>query len=230
MARFLIIETSSPVCSIAIAEDQQLLSLVEANEPKIHASSIIPFIEKALSEGEVTLQELSAIVVSSGPGSYTGLRIGVSTAKGLCYSLEKPLIAVGTLHGLAARALTNDELKEPTALLCPMIDARRMEVYAAIFDRSGELQRPVQADIVTESFYDSFLEQGPVYFFGDGMPKCKPLLEKHPNARFLEDVLPSAASLATQATDRFKKNAFEDVAYFEPFYLKDFVTTAKLKV
>jgi len=175
---------------------------------------------------------LDAVAVSMGPGSYTGLRIGVSTAKGICYAVDKPLIAVGTLQSMAAGALIEVESLQGTPslttpsqpiLLCPMIDARRMEVYNGLYDTNLRPARNIRAEIITESSFAKELDQNQVWFFGDGAEKCMPVLGSHPNARFINDFQLSASFMVRLADEKFQKNEFEDVVYFEPYYLKDFI-------
>ncbi len=169
------------------------------------------------------------MAVSCGPGSYTGLRIGVSQAKGLCFGLNIPLIAINTLEILTCSVMFGGQFDEK-ALFCPMIDARRMEVYSAIYDAGLQAVKPVSADIIDEHSYSAFLDKQPVYFFGDGAAKCKEVIN-HPNARFIDSVLPTAYDMMALAEIAYKRQNFQDVAYFEPFYLKEFVaTTPKKKV
>jgi tRNA threonylcarbamoyladenosine biosynthesis protein TsaB len=194
-----------------------------------HAENIGPFVDEAMSFADSHAIPLDAIAVSSGPGSYTGLRIGVSIAKGICYALDLKLIAVPTLQLLAVPVLLQMEL-EDNALLCPMIDARRMEVYAAIYDRSLRELRPIQADVVDADTYKPWLDNHPVYFFGNGACKCKDVLT-HPNVHFLEGKKPLAKYMFPLAEKRIAMEQFEDVAYFTPFYLKDYVAKkAKNKI
>jgi tRNA threonylcarbamoyladenosine biosynthesis protein TsaB len=177
---------------------------------------------------------MEAVCVSKGPGSYTGLRIGVSTAKGIAYALDIPLLAVGTLDNMVYGALSHPSLQEPLAtqknqlLLCPMLDARRMEVYSCFFRADLKVERAVSADIITEKSYRSLLEAHPIYFFGNGSTKCSGVIQ-HPNAHFIEGIEPSAAQMILPAWKRYKNKHFEDVAYFEPYYLKDFIATIPKK-
>ena len=224
MALILNLETATTVCSVAIAKNGQLLSLKEINGDYTHAENLTGFIEHVFHESGMSLKDLDAISISKGPGSYTGLRIGVSTAKGLCYSLDKPLIAINTLeHSAYGCSIKNGSAD---ALFCPMIDARRMEVYCAVYDKANNLIRPTTAEIIDEHSFTELLENQPVYFFGDGAEKCKPLL-KNTNAMFIDHLYPSAANMIPLSEALFKKSAFEDVAYFEPFYLKDFIAGKK---
>ncbi len=228
MSLLLLIETATTSCSVALAQQGQILAIKELNERNIHAEVITVFIEELFNTVGKTYNDLDAVAVSSGPGSYTGLRIGISTAKGLCFALDKPLIAVETMQSMAdgmAAELTGDN----TALLCPMIDARRMEVYTALFDAQGNRIRPTSAEIIDEhSFADLLADHHhQVLFFGDGAEKCKELLGRYPNVRFDTGFTNSAAHLAATAQKKFEAAAFEDVAYFEPFYLKDFIAGKK---
>lgn len=229
MACLLNIETSTSVCSVALThEGQVLLNRVETEGPS-HASCLGRFVQDALEKARLSGLALDAVAVSCGPGSYTGLRIGVSEAKGVCFGLDVPLIAVPTLEILACRALFRCDLPDD-AWLCPMIDARRMEVFAAIYDRSLTPVKPVSADIVDAHTYDEYLDRRPIYFLGNGAEKCKAVLT-HPHARFLDGLDPLAADMLALAERAFRSGKFEDTAYFEPFYLKEFVaTTPKHKV
>ena len=223
------IETSTTVCSVALSRDGGVEFHKEIFEGPAHAKNIGPFVEEALQFARDKKYKIDAVAVSSGPGSYTGLRIGMSEAKGLCFGLGVPLIAVDTLKILTCSVMFKGMFEEH-ALFCPMIDARRMEVYSAIYDHSFQEIKPVSADIIDENSYQDILEKGPVYFFGDGAAKCEKELT-HPNARFIQSVLPVAYDMMALAELAFRKGEFQDVAYFEPFYLKDFVaTTSKHKV
>ena len=218
------IETSTNVCSIAISENGNCIFTKSDADGMNHAALLSVFIAEGMEVLKSQAKKLDAVAVSSGPGSYTGLRIGVSTAKGLCYGLDIPLIAVSTLEVLAVKALNQADKAENT-LFCPMIDARRMEVYAAFYNANGEIQREIQADIIDENSYSEILENHQVYFFGNGAEKCKTTLT-HPNARFIDNLVPLAENMISLAEKRFEEKIFEDVAYFEPFYLKEFYTTA----
>ena len=234
MAQILCIETGTDVCSVGIARGGELLSLRESDEGRDHARKVALFVDELLRETGIAPDELDAVAVGKGPGSYTGLRIGVSFAKGLCYSLDKPLLAVGSLDALAevvredfrAGILSVDDWDR--ALLCPMVDARRMEVYAQVFDSVGTSQSEVVAEVVDGDSFAAFRSSGrPFVIFGSGARKCAETL---PDARFVE-VAPSARGLARLAQQAFDAGRTEDVAYFEPFYLKDFVvTTSKKKI
>jgi tRNA threonylcarbamoyladenosine biosynthesis protein TsaB len=193
-----------------------------------HAVSLGVFVDEALSLIDSHAIPLDAVAVSCGPGSYTGLRIGVSMAKGICYGRSVPLIGLPTLEVLCVPLLLHHEIEEE-ALLCPMIDARRMEVYAAVYDRALNVRREVSADIVDEGSYKEFLDRGPVYFFGNGAAKCREKIT-HPNARFKEDIVPLAKMMMPLAEKAMANQRFEDVAYFEPFYLKEFVASMPKKM
>ena len=237
MALILNLETATTVCSVSLAKDGKLIALKELNGDYSHAENLTLFIEDVLLQAKIKISEIDAVAVSKGPGSYTGLRIGVSTAKGLCYSLDKPFIAVDTLKYLAlalsssatagrsSRAESRDA--EQSTLFCPMLDARRMEVYCAIYDSSGKEIRPTAAEIIDEHSFSDILKTNKVVFFGDGSAKCKETFSHNPNAIFIDDVVPSAKDMIALSEQAFNDKQFEDVAYFEPFYLKDFVAGKK---
>ena len=221
MSCILHIETSTNVCSVAVSEDGQcIFSKEDFNGPN-HAVVLGSFVDEALSFADSHAIPVDAVAVSSGPGSYTGLRIGVSMAKGICYGHGIKLLSVPTLKLMCVPILLR-EMIEDAALLCPMLDARRMEVYAAIFDRSLREIRPTQADIVDENTYKVLLDRQPIYFFGNGAEKCKEVI-RHPNARFLADIHPLAKWMMPLAEKKMMNGEYEDVAYFVPYYLKDFV-------
>jgi tRNA threonylcarbamoyladenosine biosynthesis protein TsaB len=225
MSLLLQIETATTACSVALVQQGKVLAVKELNERNIHAEVITVFIEDLFAQTQKTYADLDAIAVSSGPGSYTGLRIGVSTAKGLCFGLDKPLIAVETLQAMADGMAADIEDKE--LLLCPMIDARRMEVYTALFNAEGTRIRPTTAEIIDENSYAELLSTRKVLFFGDGAAKCREALGKHANASFDIEFSNSAVDLTRGAMAAFNNQRFEDVAYFEPFYLKDFIAGKK---
>ncbi len=226
MAFILCIETATECCSVAVVSEDAILSLCELNEGNMHASMLTSLIEQAIKETGITLAQLDAIAISKGPGSYTGLRVGMSTAKGLCYALNKPLIAVGTLQALAHRCRQLHPETEQSWIV-PMIDARRMEVYCSVFDEYFTEQQSTAALIIDEhSFVD--IRQQQVVFTGNGAAKCESILG-FPNAKFLGDVQCSAAGMHQLAVAAFQSSTFEDVAYVEPFYLKDFVGTTPKK-
>jgi tRNA threonylcarbamoyladenosine biosynthesis protein TsaB len=222
MALILSIETSTQVCSAAIARDGEIIDLRESFDDKTHAAMLTVFIGDLLKSNHINVKNLQAISVSQGPGSYTGLRIGVSVAKGLCYASQLPLIAVDTLKAMALMA--KKKVHDPSVLLCPMIDARRMEVYSELFDFNLNQKRNIVAEVINSDSYHEILLTEKIAFFGNGAAKCRKLFE-NPNAQYIDGIYPSAGYMATLAYDAFKKQAFKDVAYFEPFYLKDFVAT-----
>jgi tRNA threonylcarbamoyladenosine biosynthesis protein TsaB len=227
MTYILQIETATTVCSVALARDGETLAVKQINERNIHAEVITLFIEGLLKEQGINYAQLDAVAVSSGPGSYTGLRIGVSTAKGVCFALDKPLIAIETLEAMTNGAALELKYDEKDILLCPMIDARRMEVYTAIFDTSGERIKPTTAEIIDENSFSDLLKHYAILFFGDGADKCLAVLGTNPNARFLTGFDNSAAHLSQKAFEKFRAQDFVDVAYFEPYYLKDFIAGKK---
>lgn len=226
MAYFLHIETATTVCSVAISHQEELLFHRELNAGFTHAENLHVFIADGLKESGISTSQLSAITVSKGPGSYTGLRIGVSSAKGLAYALDLPLISLSTLQIMAAAAVSQQQQQ---ALYCPMIDARRMEVYTALYDATLNPASDIEALIVDEASILRFSAYPAVCFFGDGMTKCQPLLSQIKNAHFIADILPSAKSMVKLAYKKFLAQDFEDLAYFEPFYLKDFIAGKKKK-
>lgn len=228
MSCILHIETSTNVCSVAVSEDGQcIFSKEDFNGPN-HAVVLGSFVDEALSFADSHAIPVDAVAVSSGPGSYTGLRIGVSMAKGICYGHGIKLLSVPTLKLMCVPILLR-EMIEDAALLCPMLDARRMEVYAAIFDRSLREIRPTQANIVDENTYKVLLDRQPIYFFGNGAEKCKEVI-RHPNARFLADIHPLAKWMMPLAERKMMNGEYEDVAYFVPYYLKDFVAKMPKKL
>ena len=253
MQRIILIETSTALCSVALAEDGNITAYRESSAPKAHASLTSVFIDEMLKERGITLADCDAICVSKGPGSYTGLRVGVSTAKGLCFGSGKPLLAVGTLDTLVAQATAErltvipDLIGNPLHII-PMIDARRMEVYTAVFSSvqtsetattviSSEAEGRVEKSftqitetapaIIDENSFAEYLEQGPCLFIGDGAGKCADVI-KHPNAHFCQ-CWPKASAMLQPALEALVAGDFQDVAYFEPFYLKEFVATVSKK-
>ncbi len=220
MPLLLSIETSTKVCSVALHRDTTLLASSEILIERSHSKFITILIENLFLHSGEKMEELDAVAVSKGPGSYTGLRIGVSTAKGLCYALEKPLIAISTLESMAYEV---NRFNKTEALLCPMIDARRMEVYCAFFDNKLNCLEEVSAKIIEENSFKAMLDQKAVLFFGDGSQKCIKIIGDHKNAFFIDDLFPSAINIGALALKAFEAKKFEDLAYFEPFYLKDFV-------
>lgn len=226
MSLILQIETATASCSIALANNREVLAFKEINARNVHAEVITVYIEEVMERNGLTYADLDAVAVSCGPGSYTGLRIGISTAKGLCFALDKPLIAVETLAAMAKGAISNNIIDE-NMLLCPMIDARRMEVYTAVFNKTGAVITPTAAEIIDASSFSDLLATNRMLFFGDGAEKCREALSKKPNAHFLPDFINSAKYLTEIAADKFDKADFVDVAYFEPYYLKDFIAGKK---
>ena len=242
MDNILLIETSTALCSVALAQDGAITSYRESSAPKAHASLTAVFIQEMLAERGLTLADCDAICVSKGPGSYTGLRVGVSTAKGLCFGSGKPLLAVGTLDTLVAQAnsviSSEVEKSKPFRYIIPMIDARRMEVYTAVFEKavmSNEAETSATymqitetaPMIIDETSFAEYLEQGPCLFIGDGAGKCADVI-KHPNAQFCQ-CWPKASAMLEPAMAALRAADFKDVAYFEPFYLKEFVATVSKK-
>jgi len=225
MSYILQIETATTVCSVALARDSEVVAYKQLDERNIHAEIITLFIEELITTAAIKYNDLDAIAVSCGPGSYTGLRIGVSTAKGLCFALDKPLIAVETLTAMAQGVI--DTKAYSNRLLCPMIDARRMEVYTAVFDTTGNRIMPTSAEIIDENSFADLLKDHKILFFGDGAEKCKDVLGENSNAMFLPGFTNSATHLTQQAFEKFNRKDFEDVAYFEPYYLKDFIAGTK---
>lgn len=228
MSCILHIETSTQVCSVALSEDGQCIFSKTDFEGPSHAVTLGVYVDEALSFADSHAIPLDAVAVSCGPGSYTGLRIGVSMAKGICYGRNLPLIGIPTPEVMCVPLLLDEELPED-ALLCPMIDARRMEVYAVLYDRALHPVREIEAVIIDESSYEDYLNRGPVYFFGNGAAKCKEKI-LHPNARFVEDIHPLAKWMFPLAEKAFARGDFKDVAYFEPFYLKEFVASKPKKL
>jgi tRNA threonylcarbamoyladenosine biosynthesis protein TsaB len=237
MALILNIETATTVCSAALSRNGIAFVKREENKGYTHAENLTAFIEEMMQEAGLSFSELDAVAVSSGPGSYTGLRIGVSTAKGYCYALDKPLIAVPTLQSLA-NGFVKDNFspssfpkergvlpsgKDSGWVLCPMIDARRMEVYCAVYNQELDEIEPVAAKVIDETSFSQLLENNKMYFFGDGAAKCRPLLSKHSNAVFVDGILCTSESMCGLAEEKFVKGEFENVALVEPFYLKEFV-------
>lgn len=222
MSCILNIETSTDVCSVAVSENGTCIMELQEHSGPNHAERLGTFVDEALSFADSHAIPLDAVAVSCGPGSYTGLRIGVSMAKGICYGHNVKLLAVPTLELLSVPVLLHHEEIEDGALLIPMLDARRMEVYSQVFTRGLKEVRPIQADVVDEHSYREYLDKGPVYFFGNGADKCKEIIE-HPNAHFIEGIEPLAKNMFPLAEKRMAMEQYEDVAYFVPFYLKDFV-------
>jgi tRNA threonylcarbamoyladenosine biosynthesis protein TsaB len=219
MSLILSLETSTHVCSVALHDAGKLLAQREVHTPQSHATRLAPMIDEVRKDAGIDLKQLQAVAIASGPGSYTGLRIGVSTAKGLCYTLQVPLVAVGTLDVMAWQIA---QQQPGEVLLCPMIDARRMEVYCQVVTPALQVVQPVEAKIIDETSFADLLEKQRVVFFGDGAAKCKAMIT-HANAVFVEDIFPLASALGTLAYPKFQEHRVEDVVHFEPFYLKDFL-------
>lgn len=217
----LLIETATQVCSVVLASEGRILARRDSDVPNAHSTRLSVFIQEVLDENRLTPRDLGVVCVSAGPGSYTGLRIGVSSAKGICYALGIPLVSVPTLLSMAA--LYYRQHPEYKGLVCPMIDARRMECYTMMVAPGLDVLRPTAADVITEGIFDEYLNRGEVTFIGDGAAKTQPLLGNHPNARFDDSFRLSAEGMIDLAAQRLADGKTEDVAYFEPFYLKDFV-------
>jgi tRNA threonylcarbamoyladenosine biosynthesis protein TsaB len=225
MSLILQIETATTVCSVALSESGNVLAYKEIQQRNVHAEVITLFIDEVLKAAGKQYSELNAVAVSCGPGSYTGLRIGISVTKGLCYSLEIPFIAVETLEamtdGMIGEAFTDD------VLFCPMIDARRMEVFTAVFDAKGDRIKPTSAEIIDQDSFSDLLKTNKVLFFGDGAAKCSEVLGTNLNTRIIAGFQNSARHLTKKAYEKFTNQEFEDTAYFEPYYLKDFIAGKK---
>lgn len=231
MSLILCIETGTDICSVGVARDGELVSLRESDEGRDHAKKVGVFVDELLRETGISPDELDAVAVGMGPGSYTGLRIGVSFAKGLCYGLGIPLVAVGSLDALAAVAIEDydagilDVDNWENAVLCPMVDARRMEVYTRLYDTKGNALSDVTAEVVTEQTFADVRRERQLVMFGNGAAKCREVL---PDATYI-NITPSARGLARLAEQRLSAGQTEDIAYFEPFYLKDFIVIPSKK-
>ncbi len=231
MAKIVHIETATNTCSAALSSGEELISFRESHIDKSHAGLLTVFIGELFKEAGISPKDIDAISVSMGPGSYTGLRIGVSVAKGMAYSLNIPLIAVDTLKAMTQGYLKRDFVdNNKSFLLCPMIDARRMEVYLSLFDQKMQRMKETEAVVIDKNSFSEELEENKIFFFGSGAPKCKAIIS-HNNAVFIEDFQNSARDMISLAYRQFKIEDFVDVAYFEPYYLKDFIaTTPKNKI
>lgn len=216
----LLLETATQICSAALTRDGQIIAEKHSDEPNAHSAKLAVFINALFKENGISPDQLDAVCVSSGPGSYTGLRIGVSSAKGLCYALDIPLLAIPTLQNMAS--LYFAQHPDYDGLVCPMIDARRMECYTAIYSRSG-IEKETTAEVIEAGIYDRWLDKQKVTFIGDGAEKTRPLLSAHYNALYDSTFAISASGMALEAEAKLKRGEKEDTAYFEPFYLKDFI-------
>jgi tRNA threonylcarbamoyladenosine biosynthesis protein TsaB len=235
MAKILAFDTSLDTCSVALAVDDKDMVYLEERGHNIHSARLNILIEEVMKKGEISLQDLDAICVNRGPGSYTGLRIGISTAKGLGYALDTPIIGANTLQAMTMQAMTlnlinsmqlNQKFNQ-NALYCPMIDARRMEIYYALLDMESQFVTETKAEVVEDDFLENMLHDKEIYFFGNGLEKCRHILEKHKNALFIEEeIYPTADWMATFAKQKYQAGEFEDAFTLEPFYLKDFVSNS----
>jgi len=224
MTNILQIETATSSCSVALAKDGLVLGVKQINARNIHAEVITLFIDELIKSAGIGYNDIDAVAASCGPGSYTGLRIGISTAKGLCFALDKPLIAIETLEAMAYGATNRGgQVIADDTLLCPMIDARRMEVFTTVFTADGKKVKDTAAEIIDGNSFSDLLKGDKILFFGDGAEKCRATLGENSNAYFLTDFINSAADLSRKAFEKFTNKEFVDVAYFEPYYLKDFI-------
>ncbi|HRS53387.1 MAG TPA: tRNA (adenosine(37)-N6)-threonylcarbamoyltransferase complex dimerization subunit type 1 TsaB [Bacteroidales bacterium] len=223
-AIILCIETSTIACSVALAKDGEVASLKEDLTGKIHPTLLLPFIDEILKKEKLNIKQIDAIAISKGPGSYTGLRVGVSTAKGLCYAIDKPLLAIDTLQAMAVgmQQIVKNSINH-NDLFVPLIDARRMEVYSSVYNTNNEQIREILAEVIDENSFSEFLKYTRVFFAGDALSKCKEVLHKKTNAIFIDNFLPSAKWLCPVAYKLYENKEFANLAYFEPFYLKDFI-------
>jgi tRNA threonylcarbamoyladenosine biosynthesis protein TsaB len=227
----LCLETATTVCSVALCDRAGIISVMESHENKSHATQLTLYIEELLGKANIRPEELEAVAVSKGPGSYTGLRIGVSVAKGLAYGASVPLIGIDTTRSMFNGMISKADEKygtDSSSLFCPMIDAKRMEVYYSLFDAGGKVVKPVSAEVINERSFSEIPESVKMVFFGDGAGKCFNIIN-HKNSAFDNEFLVSAAFMFKTAFEEFDAGRFENVAYFEPFYLKDFVTTIQRK-
>lgn len=224
MSLILNIETATRSCSVALADEGIPISVRESHTGNVHSALVLSYIDEILKRNNLMPEDIDAVAVSMGPGSYTGLRIGVSTAKGLCYATGRPLISVGTLHAMA-KGLIDKHLDHNHGrfLMCPMIDAKRMEVYTALFDQNLQLVKEISALVIDDNSFKDILNTHLVVFFGDGTDKCSEILSASHNARVIHGFYPSAKDMAELSYTKFLNEKFEDIAYFEPYYLKDFI-------
>jgi tRNA threonylcarbamoyladenosine biosynthesis protein TsaB len=228
MSLILQIETATTVCSVALSENESVLAYKQVQQRNVHAEVITVFIDEILKAAGKQYNELDAVAVSCGPGSYTGLRIGISVAKGLCFALDIPLIAIETPEAMTDGIIAQNAFAAGNnLLLCPMIDARRMEVFTAVFNIKGERIRPTSAEIIDENSFADLLKTHKVIFFGDGAVKCNDVFGANPNVQIIPEFLNSARYLTKRAAEKYGTKSFEDVAYFEPYYLKDFIAGKK---
>ncbi len=224
MGRILLIETATQVCSAAVSDGGKVLAIKESREQLSHSGQLTVFIEEVMAQAGLHYSQLDSVAVSMGPGSYTGLRIGISAAKGICYAMDKPLIGIGTLESLANGLIHSGEVQlKKNHLICPMIDARRMEVYMALFDADGRKVKETDAVVLDQNTFSGFPEDQIIWVVGDGAAKCRSLYTHQPQIRILDDFLPSSGYMASLAEKAHNSGSFADTAYFEPFYLKDFV-------
>lgn len=227
MPRIILIETSTSLCSTALAQDGKIIEYRESNTPKSQASMTAPYIQEMLSSRNLSVKDCDAVCVSMGPGSYTGLRVGVSSAKGLCFGAGIPLLSVGTLDTLVWQAIDESLIPEGCRYIVPMVDARRMEVYSAVFSNTGDRLSEITPMIIDSCSFEKELGEGAVLFIGDGAEKCKDIITSK-NAFFVQ-CCPKASSMMHPAEIEFNEKRFKDIAYFEPFYLKQFVATVSSK-
>jgi tRNA threonylcarbamoyladenosine biosynthesis protein TsaB len=232
MATTLIIETSTEICSLALVHNNRVIDSIESNDGQNHARLVTVFAETLLKRNQIKVSDLQAVAVSKGPGSYTGLRIGVSAAKGICYACQIPLIAIGTLEAMSSHVSANlhkyNIADNRPILFCPMIDARRMEVFSMVIDQAGNIVKPISANIIGESFMSDELNDFQVVFFGNGSGKCKNVITSE-HAVFIDKIEASATHMAELSWLAYQAHQFENIAYFEPYYLKDFIVTVSKK-
>lgn len=230
MSKILCLDTATDICTVSVIENNEILAFKDSKEERSHSVQLAVFIQEVLEKAQLTTNDLAAVAISKGPGSYTGLRIGVSMAKGLCYGLQIPLIAISTLQAMCfgMDKVARKEFGLKDFLYAPMLDARRMEVYTAIYSADKEALKDVHAEILNEGSYNSFLDEKPVLFFGNGAGKYKDMV-RHKNAFFYDGYIHSSTYMTVLATQSFEQKNFEDVAYFEPYYLKDFIATTPKK-
>lgn len=232
MALILSIETSEKVCSVSLSDGLDIISSKEISDERSHASMLTVIIDQLLSENNLEISQLKAVAVSKGPGSYTGLRIGVSVAKGICYALNIPLISINTLQALSNGLIQSGKIEKHLlsgeVILCPLMDARRMEVYKVFCNLKGEIMDTIDAQVIESNSFQKELAHFKIIFFGSGAEKCSQII-KHDNAIFIEDFIPRANYMYKLAYESWLNNEFENLAYFEPFYLKNFVATSSYK-